>query len=112
MIELQRQVAPPSSEEVVQLSQPSSSRPPSGRGSRRNAYEMWVFAKAKLDIDRDLHAEGRATKDEVQTRRSEARAARESCGYYPDGEGSISEDVNHLDSDSWYNDIYPPMGDE
>lgn len=115
VVELQGQVVPPSSEEVVHLSQPSSSRSLSGRDPRRNAYEIWVFAEAKLDVYRYLHVEGRATEEEVQARRTETRAAHESCGYYPDspdGGDSISGDVNHLNSESWYNYIYPPGGDE
>lgn len=77
---------------------------------RRNAHEMWIL-EAKLDVYRELHADGRATEEEVQTRWREARAGREACRYCsdsPDWEGCAFEDVDLLDSDSWYNDVYRP----
>ncbi|XP_019238116.1 PREDICTED: uncharacterized protein LOC109218216 [Nicotiana attenuata] len=110
---LQRQVALPRSEEAGCHSRPSSSRPQSGRGPHRSTHEIWVYAEARLNIYRALHAEGRATETEVQAVRKEAHTARESCGYYPDspdGEDAASEDVDRLDSDAWYEEAYPTGG--
>lgn len=75
---------------------------------------MWIFAEAKLDVYSELYTMGRATEEEVQVRRSEARAAHEACWYSsnsPDRKGYTLEDIDRLDSNSWYNEIYCPVGD-
>lgn len=97
---LNGQVASLETEDASQRSQPSMSHASVDRIVPCCLYELWVHIKARLDVYKSLHAEGRASKAELQGVCAEAR---EACGYNPltpDRDNIDSDDANRLASDS------------
>ncbi|XP_009768145.1 uncharacterized protein [Nicotiana sylvestris] len=111
---LNGQLASLRAEDASRRSQPSMSRASANPVVPRHLYELWVYAEAWLDVYKAFHAEGWATKVEVQAVHTEVSASREACRYdplTPDGDDINSDDANRLASDLWYKDAYPTEDD-